>query len=87
MKRITKIGTTATVETKKTRVAAYCRVSTSSDEQLISLDAQKLHYEDYIQSMMIGNMQGYIMMKESRVPRQKSETDCRHFLETARMER
>ena len=47
MKRITKIGTTATVETKKTRVAAYCRVSTSSDEQLISLDAQKLHYEDY----------------------------------------
>lgn len=50
MKRITKIGTTATVETKKTRVAAYCRVSTSSDEQLISLDAQKLHYEDYIQS-------------------------------------
>lgn len=50
MKRITKIGTTVTVETKKTRVAAYCRVSTASDEQLISLDAQKLHYEKYIQS-------------------------------------
>lgn len=50
MKRITKIGTTATAETKKTRVAAYCRVSTASDDQLISLDAQKLHYEDYIQS-------------------------------------
>lgn len=50
MKRITKIGITATIEPKKTRVAAYCRVSTASDEQLISLDAQKLHYEDYIQS-------------------------------------
>ena len=50
MKRITKVETTVTVELKKTRVAAYCRVSTASDEQLISLDAQKLHYEDYIQS-------------------------------------
>ena len=50
MKRITKIGTTATVETQKTRVAAYCRVSTASDEQLISLEAQKLHYESYIRS-------------------------------------
>ena len=35
---------------KKTRVVAYCRVSTASDEQLISLDTQKAHYEDYIKS-------------------------------------
>lgn len=35
---------------KKTRVAAYCRVSTSSAEQLISLDAQRAHYEQYIRS-------------------------------------
>lgn len=50
MKRITKIGTAAIAKSRKTRVAAYCRVSTASDEQLISLDAQKLHYESYIQS-------------------------------------
>ena len=34
----------------KTRVAAYCRVSTDSDEQQISLDTQRLHYERYIKS-------------------------------------
>lgn len=51
MKRITKIGTTQIAEKKKkTRVAAYCRVSTDSDEQLISLEAQKSHYESYIRS-------------------------------------
>ena len=50
MKRITKIDASVTAEMKKTKVAAYCRVSTASDEQLISLDAQKLHYEYYIQS-------------------------------------
>lgn len=31
-------------------MAAYARVSTSSDEQLISLDAQKNHYEVLIRS-------------------------------------
>lgn len=50
MKRITKIDAAVTAEVKKTRVAAYCRVSTDSDEQLISLDAQKTHYENYIRS-------------------------------------
>ena len=49
MKRITKIGENkAAREKKKIRVAAYCRVSTDSDEQMISLDAQKAHYESYI---------------------------------------
>lgn len=49
MKRITKIGADRPAEEKrKIRVAAYCRVSTDSDEQLISLDAQKAHYESYI---------------------------------------
>ncbi len=37
-------------EIKKLRVAAYCRVSTASEEQLISLDAQKAHYEEYIKA-------------------------------------
>lgn len=35
---------------KKLRVAAYCRVSTDSDAQLESLDAQKEHYKNYITS-------------------------------------
>ena len=49
MKKITKIGVDTNKGTKKKiRVAAYCRVSTDSDEQLISLDAQKAHYESYI---------------------------------------
>ncbi|MGF6364358.1 DNA invertase Pin-like site-specific DNA recombinase [Aequitasia blattaphilus] len=51
MKRIIKIEENKTISVKKkTRVAAYCRVSTASDEQLISLDTQKAHYEDYIKS-------------------------------------
>lgn len=29
-------------------MAAYCRVSTDSDAQLESLEAQKTHYENYI---------------------------------------
>lgn len=51
MKRITKIKENESVGTaKKIRVAAYCRVSTASDEQLISLEAQKMHYEAYIKA-------------------------------------
>ena len=51
MKRITKIIDTRMLSSKKKiRVAAYCRVSTASDEQLISLDVQKAHYESYIKS-------------------------------------
>lgn len=45
MKRITKIEAAETARAGKLRVAAYVRVSTDSDEQLISLDAQKNHYE------------------------------------------
>lgn len=35
-------------EIKKLRVAAYCRVSTDSDDQKESLDTQKKHYESWI---------------------------------------
>ena len=49
MKRITKIEE-KNPEIRKIRVAAYCRVSTASEEQLISLDAQKAHYEEYIKT-------------------------------------
>jgi DNA invertase Pin-like site-specific DNA recombinase len=36
--------------TAKTRVCAYCRVSTDNDEQMSSLDAQILHYSSTISS-------------------------------------
>lgn len=50
MKRITKIEENMLLEKRKLRVAAYCRVSTARDEQLVSLAAQKAHYENYIKS-------------------------------------
>ena len=37
-------------ENPKLRVAAYCRVSTDSDEQETSYDAQISHYTSYINS-------------------------------------
>jgi len=40
----------ATDQKQKTRVAAYCRVSTDSDEQETSYDAQIQHYTSYIES-------------------------------------
>ena len=52
MKTVTKIESnqrTAGSE-KNLRVAAYCRVSTGSDDQLESLAEQKKHYETYIQA-------------------------------------
>lgn len=47
MKRITKIEEKKPVLSKK-RVAAYCRVSTGQDAQLLSLETQKAHYESWI---------------------------------------
>jgi len=50
MGKITKIDAVKAPKAamKKLRVAAYCRVSTDSDAQLESLEAQKTHYENYI---------------------------------------
>ena len=52
MKKVTKIDGVQNQSTtiKKLRVAAYCRVSTGSDAQLESLETQKNHYEQYINS-------------------------------------
>lgn len=52
MKKVTKIERVADAGPRKhkLRVAAYCRVSTDSDAQLESLEAQKSHYEKYILS-------------------------------------
>lgn len=52
MKKVTKIeeNKTSKATGKKLRVAAYCRVSTGSDAQAKSLEAQITHYEKYINS-------------------------------------
>ena len=52
MKKVTKIVPNAVelTEQPKLRVAAYCRVSTDSDEQQESLDTQIKHYESYIKA-------------------------------------
>ena len=55
MKKVTKISPCAVnpvemTEQSKLRVAAYCRVSTDSDEQLGSLETQISHYESYIKA-------------------------------------
>ena len=39
-----------TLAVQKKRVAAYARVSTNSEEQLTSYEAQVKHYTEYIQS-------------------------------------
>ena len=50
MKRITKIEPSVRLGKSKLRVAAYARVSTQSEDQLISLEAQKNYYETRIKS-------------------------------------
>lgn len=52
VKKVTKIKETNNRLQKKLklRVAAYARVSTDNTEQLISLEAQKVHYEAYIKA-------------------------------------
>nr|WP_296610433.1 recombinase family protein [Ruminobacter sp.] len=51
MKKIIKIEPSAIKKMlNRKRVAAYCRVSTGSEEQLVSLENQKAHYEEYIVS-------------------------------------
>ncbi len=50
MRKVTKISAESIAAKPKLRVAAYCRVSTDSDEQLVSLEAQKIHYESFIKA-------------------------------------
>ncbi len=52
MKKVTKIAQQR-VDSRgqtKLRVAAYCRVSTDTDDQLVSLDTQIKHYESHIKA-------------------------------------
>ena len=41
-------------EKPKLRVAAYCRVSTDSDEQATSYEAQVEHYTEYMDKIAVG---------------------------------
>lgn len=52
MRKVTKISSDMAFAAMKPklRVAAYARVSTDSDEQLVSLETQKTHYESYIKA-------------------------------------
>lgn len=59
MRKITTIDATAPLSAKpKQKVAAYVRVSTSNDEQLISLEAQKKHYKTIIERNSEGQLVG-----------------------------
>ena len=67
----------------KLRVAAYCRVSTGTDEQLVSLEAQKSHYEKLITSNPGWEFAGLYYdegisgtSKEKRPALQKMIADC-----------
>ena len=50
MKRITKIEPSVRMEKTKLKVAAYARVSTQCEDQLVSLEAQKNYYETRIKA-------------------------------------
>ncbi len=72
MKKVTKIDKVQNVTNKKQklRVAAYCRVSTSNDAQLESLETQKAHYESYITSRDDWQFAGlYFLIRVSLVPK------------------
>ena len=70
MKKITRIEPTASQPIMtKTKVAAYCRVSTEADAQLVSLETQKSHYEELI-------TQGFITTRASAGPVRRSGPRC-----------
>ncbi len=45
-----KINRDNSIKIERLRVAAYCRVSTDSEEQLLSYNSQVKHYRDLITS-------------------------------------
>ena len=50
MKNVTRIDQVDLSVFRKIRVAAYCRVSTNTEDQELSLTTQKEHYESYIKA-------------------------------------
>lgn len=85
MRKITKIEANRPdpFANPKLRVAAYCRVSTDSDEQLESLKAQTTHYEKHIKANPEWEYLGVYYdegisgtKKENREGLQKLISDC-----------
>lgn len=81
-KRIVKIGTSVRPP-EKLNAAAYCRVSTASDQQLISLKDQKFHYQELISRHKDWNLVGIYYEegisgtgKEDRPELQRMLADC-----------
>ena len=74
MKKVTKIDGVQNNSTikKELRVAAYCRVSTGSDAQLESLEAQKLIMSDTSILVRIGSSPVSTSMKVSQEPKRKN---------------
>ena len=62
---------------RQTRVAAYCRVSTDSEEQLTSYKTQKKVYTDMIAARKDGVSLTSTPMKASRERWQKSVRDSK----------
>lgn len=69
MASIRKIETTKIGLPKKLKVAAYARVSTDSDEQLLSLKPRRSITQATSKAILTGSSQGFILMKVSPVPR------------------
>lgn len=59
------------------RVAAYCRVSTDSDEQLSSYNSQVTHYTDLIHKNKLGNSSMFTQTSASQALRLRKELNFR----------
>ena len=58
-----RVGNTAAAEQRpKLKVAAYCRVSTDSEEQASSYEVQVAHYTQFIQKNRNGSWRGFMPM-------------------------
>lgn len=87
MKKVTKINQNSSDYHKhsKLRVAAYCRVSTDSDDQILSLETQVKHYESYIRANPDWEFAGLYYdegitgtKKEKRPELLRMISDCEH---------
>ncbi len=84
MKKVTEIKQIQVpAQKKRLRVAAYCRVSTGNDAQMDSLQTQKSHFENYINSRNDWELAGIYFdegvtgtKKEKRTALLQLITDC-----------
>lgn len=85
VRKVTKISAESIAKKPKLRVAAYCRVSTDSEEQLVSLETQKTHYESFIKANPEWELAGIYYdegitgtKKEKRTELLRMLKDCEH---------